>query len=125
MQPGFQFSFSPDLGIADARVSMMRFKVEDAPWRRFTAEADTRKDEDALFRFVEQLTASLPKHQLTLDQVRIDVRFHKQAGERRARSRPLYITAPNLLRLKSDELGRKISAMLVQSGIEVTSTEDS
>jgi hypothetical protein len=40
MQPGFQFSFSPDLGIADARVSMMRFKVEDAPWRRFTAEAD-------------------------------------------------------------------------------------
>ena len=76
LEPGFRFAFSPESGIADVRMTKMRFRVEGAPWRRFTAEADTARDRDALDTFVERLRSGLAKSSpLVLDQVCLQVTF--------------------------------------------------
>jgi hypothetical protein len=118
LEPGFQFQHSANLCIADIRVTKMRFRLDGEPWRRFTAEADNFKKRDALDDFVTALTDRLPKSRLVLDQVYINVLFHKREGDRKAPSRTFYITYPNSIRLKMDDLGEKITEMLVQSGIE-------
>ena len=117
-EPGFQFQHSEDLGIADVRVTMMRFTLDGDPWRRFIAEADNFKTRDALEILVENLTAQLPKSRLVLDQVCIKVLFHKRDGDRKAPSRTFYITSPDAIRLKKDDLGELIDKMLIQSEIE-------
>ena len=124
LDPGFRFEYSADLGITDVRITKIRFVVDGEPWRRFTAEADNLRDHDALKAFVSSLTAQLPPSRLRLDQVCIKVHFAKRQGDRLPPVRPLYITDPNSLRLKKDELGEKIVQMLVQSGIEQTAFED-
>lgn len=124
LRPGFQFEYSVDLGITDVRVTKMRFVVDGEPWRRFTAEADNLRDRDALKVFVSDLTSQLPKSRLRLDQVCIKVHFSKREGDRLPLVRDLYITDPNSLRLKKDELGEKIVQMLVQSGIERIAADD-
>ena len=124
LDPGFRFEYSADLGITDVRITKMRFVVDGEPWRRFTAEADNLRDRDALKAFVSSLTAQLPPSRLRLDQVCIKVHFAKRQGDRLPPVRPLYITDPNTLRLKKDELGEKIVQMLVQSGIERIAADD-
>lgn len=124
LEPRFQFQHSDDLGIADIRVTKMRFHLDGEPWRRFTAEADNFKKRDALDDFITALTNRLPKSRLALDQVCINVLFHKREGDRKAPSRTFYITHPNSIRLKMDDLGEKITEMLVQSGIERTMDDD-
>lgn len=124
LEPGFQFQHSPILGIVDVRVTKMRFYFDGDPWRRFTAEADNFKKRDVLDEFVTDLTDRLPKSRLVLDQVCINVLFHKRDGDRKAPSRTFYITCPNSLRLKMDDLGEKIIEMLRQSGIERIRDDD-
>lgn len=118
LEPGFEFIYPPGLGIADVRVIKMRFYLEGWPWRRFLAEADTTKDRAALEDFVRQLKVDLPQSRLVLDQVCINASFHKRDNDRRARSRSFYITHPDSLRLKKDDLGEAIEQMLLMSGIE-------
>ncbi len=118
LELGFEFQHSDELGIADVRVTKMRFVVEGEPWRRFVAEADNSEDRQALDAFVGALTTKLPKARLFLDQVYISVRFHRREGDRQAPSRTFYITYPNSIRLKKDDLGERIAEMLVQSGLE-------
>jgi hypothetical protein len=60
----------------------------------------------------------LPKSRLVLDQVCIKVLFHKREGDRKAPSRTFYITSPDTIRLKKDDLGELIDQMLIQSEIE-------
>jgi len=124
LEPRFQFQHSDDLGIADIRVTKMRFHLDGEPWRRFTAEADNFKKRDALDDFITALTNRLPKSRVALDQVCINVLFHKREGDRKAPSRTFYITHPNSIRLKMDDLGEKITEMLVQSGIERIMDDD-
>jgi hypothetical protein len=124
LAPGFQLAYPDELGIADARVTKMRFRLAGQPWRRFTAEADVTSDRNALDEFVSKLTVQLPGSRLQLDQVCVAVKFHKRAGDRRAPSRQVFITYPNSLRLKQDELGESIVRMLAHSGIERVSDED-
>lgn len=124
LEPGFQFQHSVDLGIADIRVTKMRFHLDGEPWRRFTAEADNFKKRDALENFIAALTNRLPKSRLVLDQVCGNVLFHKREGDRRAPSRTFYITYPNSIRLKMDDLGEKITDMLLQSEIERSMDDD-
>jgi hypothetical protein len=121
LSPGFQLSFPDELGIADARVTKMRFRLAGEPWRRFTAEADVTSDRGALDEFVSNLTQRLPSSRLQLDQVCIVVKFHRRPGDRRAPSRQVFITHPNSLRFKHDELGESIVQMLAHSGIERSS----
>ena len=123
LEPGFQFQHTPDLGIAEVRVTKMRYRIEGEPWRRLLAEADTLTSRNALEEFVTALTSKLPKSRLVLDQVCINVLFHKRQRDRRARSRTFFITAPHSLRLKQDDLGEKIVEMLVQSGVEETADD--
>jgi hypothetical protein len=118
LQPGFQFRHSPDLGIADVRLTKLRYYLEGEPWRRVTAEANTKVDRDALIDFAAKLTNGLERHRLNLDQVGVHVSFHRRATDPRALSRTLIITHPSSLRLKRDELGEKAVEMLFQSGIE-------
>ena len=117
-EPGFRFEYSTDLGIADARITKMRFRIKGEPWRRLMVEAENFKDRDALRDLVDVVTERLPQPRLVLDQVYVNVLFHKRDGDRKAPSRTFYITDPNSIRLKKDELGEKIAEMLVQSGIE-------
>ena len=124
LTPGFQLIHPDELGIADARITKMRFRLIGEPWRRFMAEADVSANRDALTDFVENLTMRLPRSRLQLDQVCIAVKFHKRAGDRRPPSRQVFITYPNSLRLKHDELGASIVQMLVHSGIERMSDDD-
>lgn len=121
LEPGFQFDYPSELGISNVRVTKMRFCLEGKPWRRFMAEANAATEPDALSSFVASLTQQLPKSRLNLDQVCINVVFHKRDGDRRARSRTFFITSPNSLRLKKDDLGEKIAEMLICSKIERTS----
>lgn len=124
LTPGFQLIYPDELGIADARITKMRFRLIGEPWRRFMAEADVSANRDALTDFVENLTMRLPRSRLQLDQVCIAVKFHKRAGDRRPPSRQVFITYPNSLRLKHDELGASIVQMLALSGIERMSDDD-
>lgn len=101
----------------------MRFRISGEPWRRFTAEADNFRQRNALEAFVADLTLQLPKSRLVLDQVCINVVFHKREGDRKPPSRTFYITHPSSIRLKRDELGDKIEAMLLQSKIERRAAE--
>jgi superfamily II DNA or RNA helicase len=123
-RPDFEFRYSDELGIARVRLTKIRFTVEGEPWRRFTAEADTAKYPDALNDFVAALTANLPKSRLFPDQACINVTFQRRSGDRTAPSRTFYITYPNSVRLKKDDLGQRIEEMLVQSGIEVRSAPE-
>ncbi len=118
IEPGFAFRHSADLGISDVRVTKLRYVVRGEPWRRFIAEADAIKNGDALNDFVAQLTSKLPKKRLFVDQACINVLFHGREGDRRAPSRTVWLTHPNSLRLKRDDLGDRIVEMLIQSGIE-------
>ena len=118
LDSGFEFQYSHDLGITSATITKMRFVVYGEPWRRFMAEADTINDPEALSKFVEALTTALPSALLFLDQICVRASFHRRPGDRRAPSRTIYITHPNLIRLKDDELGDRICKMLLQSGIE-------
>ncbi len=117
-QPGFQFLYAPDLGIAGVRVSLMRFVLQGEPWGRFTVEVDNTKTRDALETLIGNLTAKLSMSRVVLDQVCIKVTFHKREGDRKMQTRDCYITNPNSIRLRKDELGEKIATMLIQSGIE-------
>lgn len=119
LDPGFEFRHSPDLGIKSVSIVKMRFIVPGEPWRRFTAEADTARNSDALADFVAQLTTKLSPDQLILDQLWLRVKFERRPRDRRAPSRTFPITPPNSIRLKKDELGDRIMRMLIQSGIEV------
>jgi len=124
VQPGFQFQFSDDLDISDARVSQLRFVRQGEPWGRFTVEADNTRVRDALATFVADLTAKLPMSRVKLDQVCVKVTFNKREGDRKMLTRDCYITMPNSRRIKMDELGERIAAMLIQSGIERTEPAD-
>ena len=123
LEPGFGFRHSQNLGIKSVSIAKMRFIVPGEPWRRFTAEADTGQNRDALANFVAQLTTKLAPDQLILDQIWLRVKFARRPRDRRAPSRTFPITPPNSIRLKKDELGDRIVQMLIQSGIEVQSTE--
>ncbi|MGE0766243.1 MAG: hypothetical protein AB7L90_07235 [Hyphomicrobiaceae bacterium] len=126
LENGFEFEYSPDLGIADVRVVKARFVLEGEPWRRFLVEADNAKVRNALTALVDQLTQELRKvrPRLRLDQIHLKVAFVKQPDERRGKIRDCIITDPNVLRLKKDDLGEKIEAMLMQSGIECSDEDE-
>ena len=121
--PGFRFRHSSDLEIANVRVTKVRCVVQGEPWRRFTAEADDIENSHALEDFAVQLTEKLPQERLFVDQACINVLFQRRDDERKATNRQVWITYPNSLRLKRDELGDRIVEMLIQSEIERPESE--
>lgn len=118
LEPGFEFRHSANLGISSVAITKMRFVVDGEPWRRFTAEADTVGHPDALSEFLRALKFKLPEARLRLDQICVNVSFHRRPEDRHAPSRTIYLTHPNLIRLKDDDLGHRIRKMILQSGIE-------
>ena len=116
--------FRGSLEIANVRVTKVRCVVQGEPWRRFTAEADDIENSHALEDFAVQLTEKLPQERLFVDQACINVLFQRRDDERKATNRQVWITYPNSLRLKRDELGDRIVEMLIQSEIERPESED-
>ena len=124
LEPGFSFRYSADLGIAGVRITKMRIVVEGTPWLRVTAEADTLDNEKSLHDVLAMLSAHFPNRPLFPDQLCLDVIFHPQGRDRRASHRQVWITYPNSLRVKRDDLSDRISEMLLQCGIEGRQQDD-
>jgi hypothetical protein len=117
-EPGFTFRYSDDLGIAGVRITKIRIVVAGAPWLRLTAEADASDDGESLDDVRRMLSAHFPNRPLFPDQLCLDVIFHPQAPDHQPSRRQVWITYPNSLRVKRDDVNDRISEMLLQSGIE-------
>lgn len=109
----FDFTISPELGIADAVITRMRLTLKNDKKERITLEADAAKNPKAVYALRDRL--NLPPHFIT--QLAVKVTFDAEAGKR-AKTRTFNITYPNSCALNHDGLDLRIRKMLAASGLE-------
>jgi hypothetical protein len=109
----FEFIIEPSSGIANVAVTRLRVNLKQGKKRRITLEADYNKDDDAVYRLLDEL--KLPPYDVT--QVGLKVTF-EPVGEQRAKTKTFNITYPNSCALHYDGNDLKIREMLVRSGLE-------
>jgi hypothetical protein len=109
----FEFIIEPSSGIAGVVVTRLRVNLKQGNKRRITLEADYNKDDDAVYRLLDDL--KLPPYDVT--QVGLKVTFEPVGGQR-AKTKTFNITYPNSCALHYDGNDLKIREMLARSGIE-------
>ncbi len=109
----FDFTITPESGIASVEVKRMRLTLKHGKNRRVTLEADTQHNPKAVYELRDSL--NLPPHFIT--QLGVKVTFEAKEG-RRAKTRIFNITYPNSCALNNDGLDLRIRNMLAASGIE-------
>ncbi|MFT7389037.1 MAG: hypothetical protein ACI8VC_002301 [Candidatus Endobugula sp.] len=109
----FEFIIEPTSGIAGVVVTRLRVNLKQGNKRRITLEADYNKDDDAVYRLLDDL--KLPPYDVT--QVGLKVTFEPVGGQR-AKTKTFNITYPNSCALHYDGNDLKIREMLTRSGIE-------
>lgn len=110
---GFEFKLEPTSGIASVVVTRLRVNLKQGSKRRITVEADYTKDNDAVYRLLDEL--QLPPYDVT--QVGLKVTFEPVANQR-AKTKTFNITYPNSCALHYDGNDLKIREMLARSGLE-------
>ena len=113
----FAFVWSPDSGIESAHVRKLRLSSTVRGGDRMTLEADTATNPLALYDVVETVGRAVPLEQWNATQVEIVARFVATA-DKPPKVESFRLTWPNSCSLKYDEIGLKLRAMLVASGIE-------
>ena len=114
----FAFQVSPESGIENVAVRLLRLSLLAGRKRKLTLEADTTISRKAVYDLLEQI--SPPAFHVT--QAEIRVTFCQQPGTRR-RVRSFKISYPNWCALRHDERALTIRKMLVDSGIEPVELE--
>jgi hypothetical protein len=109
----FEFIIEPSSGIASVAVTRLRVNLKQGKKRRITLEADYNKDDDAVYRLLDEL--KLPPYDVT--QVGLKVTFEPVGGQR-AKTKTFNITYPNSCALHYDGNDLKIREMLARSGLE-------
>lgn len=109
----FEFKIEPESGIEKAVVTRLRLTLKHGSRRRVILEADTSKNENAVFDLLKELKP--PAYYIT--QISVKVTFQTLPGVR-AKTRPFNITYPNSCALNHDGNDLKIRKMLSASGLE-------
>jgi hypothetical protein len=117
--PNFDFNFPPGSGITDAIVTKIRLTVKHGSRRRITLEADTARNDMAVYDLLKELDP--PPYYIT--QVSIKAVFGAEPGKR-AGSKTFNVTWPNLCNLGHEGRDNIIRQMLTASGIEPQAPKD-
>lgn len=113
----FQFVRPADSGIESVRVRKLRLSSTVREGDRITLEADTTENRLALYDVIERAGEAFPFDQWNVTQAEIVVNL-AATEDKPAWRETFTIGWPNSCSLKYDEIGLKLRAMLVASGIE-------
>ncbi len=117
--PNFEFQFPPGSGISEAIVTKIRLTLKHGSRRRITLEADTSRNEMAVYDLLKDLNP--PPYYIT--QVSIKAVFEAEPGKR-AGSKTFNVTYPNTCNLNHEGRDNFIRQMLSASGIEPQAAKD-
>lgn len=114
----FQFAYGADSGIQSVCVRKLRLTSTVRKGDRISLEADPTSNPLALYDVIEQAGRAFPLELWNATQAEIVVQLAPVDGKPGKRE-TFTVGYPNSCSLKYDELGLKLRAMLVASGIEV------
>ena len=94
----------------------MRLSSKIKKGTRITLEADV-KQQGAIYNLLDEITEVTPLNLYNVTHLELSARVLND-GAKKPKNAPIRITHPNSCSLKYDDLGLKLRAMLVESGIE-------
>ena len=113
----FAFSYQPGAGIEDVRVRKVRLSSWHNLGDRLTLEADCRRNREAVYDLLDQISRCLALQAYHVTQVEL-VATLNTAPDKPGKPIPIRITYPNSCSLKYDETDLVLRRLLEQSGIE-------
>jgi hypothetical protein len=116
-QRTFPFVYAAESGIESVRVQKLRLSSTVRKGDQITLEAETTSNALALYDVIEQAGRAFPLDLWKVTQVEIVVHLAAR-DDKPARRESFRVGLPNFCSLKYDEIGLKLRAMLVASGIE-------
>ncbi|MDO9529111.1 MAG: hypothetical protein Q7J27_08125 [Syntrophales bacterium] len=123
LQRSFEFIYDAGSGIEEVAVKKLRLSSRVKKGDRITLEADASDNRDAVYALLDQIGKTIPLDMYNLTQAEIAVSVVVDP-DKPAQRVTIRITYPNSCSLKYDELGLKLRAMLVSSGIEPKEPEE-
>lgn len=113
----FNFTYALGSGIEKVVVKKLRLSSQIVSGDRITLEADTGRNQDAVYVLLEKVGNSIPLQLYSVTQVEIAATIKGDQGKP-SKTVSFRITHPNSCTLKYDETGSILRQMLEASGIE-------